>query len=56
MSKAPTPQPGIMEIELYQGGASKVEGVENAIKLSSNENPYGPSYKAIEAYQRAQHQ
>lgn len=56
MSKAPTPQPGILDIELYQGGASKIEGVENAIKLSSNENPYGPSDKAIEAYQRAQHQ
>lgn len=50
------PQPGIMEIEPYQGGAASVEGVENAIKLSSNENPFGPSDKVIEAYQRAQHQ
>ncbi len=56
MSKVPAPQPGIMEIEPYQGGGSKVAGVENAIKLSSNENPFGPSDKAIEAYQRAAHQ
>ncbi|WP_164658531.1 histidinol-phosphate transaminase [Tropicibacter sp. Alg240-R139] len=44
-----TPQPGIMDIALYQGGAAHVKGVENVIKLSSNENPFGPSPKAIEA-------
>ncbi len=44
-----TPQPGIMDIALYQGGQSHVAGVEHAIKLSSNENPFGPSPKAIEA-------
>ncbi|MGI9368854.1 MAG: pyridoxal phosphate-dependent aminotransferase, partial [Ruegeria sp.] len=44
-----TPQPGIMDIALYQGGKSRVEGVANVIKLSSNENPFGPSPKAIEA-------
>ncbi|MFC3616202.1 histidinol-phosphate transaminase [Lutimaribacter marinistellae] len=44
-----TPQPGIMDIALYQGGASHVQGVQNVIKLSSNENPFGPSPKAIEA-------
>ncbi|TMV09916.1 histidinol-phosphate transaminase [Ruegeria sediminis] len=44
-----TPQPGIMDIALYQGGKSHVEGVANVIKLSSNENPFGPSPKAIEA-------
>ncbi|MHA6264904.1 histidinol-phosphate transaminase [Arenibacterium sp. CAU 1754] len=43
------PQPGIMDISLYQGGAAHVQGVTNAIKLSSNENPFGPSPKAIEA-------
>ncbi|WP_120631990.1 histidinol-phosphate transaminase [Ruegeria sp. EL01] len=43
------PQPGIMDIALYQGGQSHVAGVENVIKLSSNENPFGPSPKAIEA-------
>ncbi|WP_323008622.1 histidinol-phosphate transaminase [Paracoccus sp. (in: a-proteobacteria)] len=49
------PQPGIMEISLYEGGASKVAGVENVVKLSSNENPFGPSDKAREAVIRAAH-
>ncbi|MCL6284738.1 histidinol-phosphate transaminase [Ruegeria sp. 2012CJ41-6] len=44
-----TPQPGIMDIALYRGGAAHVEGVSNVIKLSSNENPYGPSPKAMAA-------
>ncbi|MFV0361285.1 histidinol-phosphate transaminase [Tropicimonas sp.] len=38
-----TPQPGIMEIAPYEGGESRVEGVEDVLKLSSNENPFGPS-------------
>jgi histidinol-phosphate aminotransferase len=44
-----TPQPGIMDIALYQGGAAHLPGVSNVIKLSSNENPLGPSPKAMEA-------
>ena len=44
-----TPQPGIMDIALYQGGQSHIAGVADVIKLSSNENPFGPSPKAIEA-------
>ena len=47
-----TPQPGIMDIDLYEGGAAHVAGQSNVIKLSSNENPLGPSPKAIEAYQQ----
>lgn len=47
-----TPQPGIMQIDLYVGGAAHVAGQENVIKLSSNENPLGPSPAAIKAYQR----
>ncbi|MDG1170438.1 MAG: histidinol-phosphate transaminase [Sulfitobacter sp.] len=47
------PQPGIMDITLYQGGAAHVAGVENVIKLSSNENPLGPSEAAREAFRRA---
>ncbi|AXI48734.1 histidinol-phosphate transaminase [Sulfitobacter sp. SK012] len=47
------PQPGILDIALYQGGASHVAGVDNALKLSSNENPFGPSEAALEAYRRA---
>ena len=53
MTTAIQPQPGIMDIALYQGGASHVAGLENVIKLSSNENPLGPSETAIEAYRRA---
>ena len=50
---APRPQPGILEITPYVGGASKVAGVENVIKLSSNENPAGPSPKAVAAMKQA---
>lgn len=49
------PQPGIMDIALYHGGASQVAGVTDAIKLSSNENPFGPSDRAKEAFSRAVH-
>ena len=44
-----TPQPGIMDIALYQGGASKIDGVTDVLKLSSNENPFGPSPSAVDA-------
>lgn len=47
------PQPGILEIDLYQGGTSHVAGLDNVVKLSSNENPLGPSDAAMEAYRRA---
>ena len=50
------PQPGIMEIELYVSGASKIEGVSDVVKLSSNENPYGAGEAAKEAYARAVHE
>lgn len=51
MTTAITPQPGILEIALYEGGKAKIEGVANPIKLSSNENPFGPSPKAVAAAQ-----
>lgn len=47
------PQPGIMDIAPYVGGRSAVDGVENVLKLSSNENPFGPSEAAKEAVVRA---
>ncbi len=46
---SPTPQPGIMDIALYQGGASHIDGVSNVLKLSSNENPSGPPQSARDA-------
>ncbi|MGB7318829.1 MAG: histidinol-phosphate transaminase [Planktotalea sp.] len=48
-----TPQPGIMDIALYQGGAAHVEGVSNVVKLSSNENPFGPCDAAVKAFEAA---
>jgi len=53
VTSAIRPQPGILGIALYEGGASHVEGRENVLKLSSNENPWGPSPAALEAYTRA---
>lgn len=48
-----TPQPGIMEIALYQGGAGHIDGVAEVVKLSSNENPYGASRRALDAFRQA---
>ncbi|WP_299043430.1 histidinol-phosphate transaminase [uncultured Tateyamaria sp.] len=48
-----TPQPGIMDIALYQGGASHLAGVRDVLKLSSNENPAGPPPSAIAALRDA---
>ena len=47
------PQPGIMDIKLYVSGESAVEGKSEVLKLSANENPYGFSDKARDAYTRA---
>ena len=37
------PKPGVQRIAPYQGGESRIEGRDDALKLSSNENPYGAS-------------
>ena len=50
MSDAIRPQPGILDIALYVGGKSHVAGHNDVLKLSSNENPFGPSPKARAAY------
>jgi len=55
MNDAIRPQPGILDIALYEGGAAHVAGLTDAIKLSSNENPFGPSDRAREAFSRAVH-
>jgi len=55
MTDAIRPQPGILDIALYQGGKAHVAGVQNAVKLSSNENPFGPSDKAKDAFSRTVH-
>jgi histidinol-phosphate aminotransferase len=47
------PQPGILDIALYQGGQSEIEGHAEPLKLSSNENPFGASPAAVEAMGKA---
>ncbi len=53
MTSQIAPKPGILDIELYVGGESTVPGVAKIHKLSSNENPLGPSPRAIAAFQGA---
>ncbi|MEL6476203.1 MAG: histidinol-phosphate transaminase [Pseudomonadota bacterium] len=52
MTAHPTlkPRQGILEIAPYQAGASKAAHDGRVFKLSSNENPLGPSPAAIDAY------
>lgn len=40
----------LKEVPLYKAGKSSIDGVAEPIKISSNENAYGTSPKAIEAY------
>lgn len=49
------PQPGILEIAPYVAGKAGGTGQQNVVKLSSNENPFGPSDKAKEAYLKTVH-
>lgn len=51
-----TPQPGILDIKLYKGGASHIDGVKDVVKLSSNENPFGASDKVKAAIAASAHQ
>lgn len=44
------PQPGILDIALYQGGTAKIAGRADVVKLSSNENPFGPGPAALETF------
>ncbi|MEM7744554.1 MAG: histidinol-phosphate transaminase [Pseudomonadota bacterium] len=44
------PRPGVLDIAPYVGGSSHIDGANRIIKLSANENPHGPSPRAIEAY------
>lgn len=50
---APTPRPGILGIDIYTPGKSKVPAGVKLHKLSSNETPLGPSPHAIAAFQAA---
>ncbi len=49
----PRPRAGVSSIGPYKQGASIIDGVDNPIKVSSNESPLGPSSHAIAAYHAA---
>jgi histidinol-phosphate aminotransferase len=53
MTQTLRPQPGILDIALYVGGESSIAGHAEVLKLSSNENPHGPSPRAVEAFRTA---
>jgi histidinol-phosphate aminotransferase len=48
--RGPTPRQGILDIAPYVPGTSALPGAHKVIKLSSNETPFGPSPRAVEAY------
>jgi histidinol-phosphate aminotransferase len=49
----PEPKKGILQTADYVQGQSDIEGIDEVMKLSSNESSYGPSPRAIEAYHDA---
>lgn len=53
-AKPPAAKPGILDIRPYVGGKSDAAAAATrTVKLSSNENPWGPSPRAIAAYESA---
>jgi histidinol-phosphate aminotransferase len=52
-SNLPKPKAGILDIHAYVGGKSKIDGVADPIKLSSNENALGCSSLALKAFEGA---
>ncbi|QHQ36223.1 histidinol-phosphate transaminase [Algicella marina] len=50
---SPEPQPGILDISPYVAGKSHADGANEVTKLSSNENPLGPSPAAKNAVREA---
>ncbi|MDX2233955.1 MAG: histidinol-phosphate transaminase [Hyphomonadaceae bacterium] len=50
---APRPLPGILDIQPYKGGESRIPGVARPVKLASNENPLGASEAARRAFAEA---
>ena len=53
LPQSPTPRAGVLSIEPYVGGKSKVAGAHKVHKLSSNESALGASPLAIEAFETA---
>jgi histidinol-phosphate aminotransferase len=48
--RGPIPRQGILDIAPYVPGTSALPGAHSVIKLSSNESPFGPSPRAVEAF------
>ncbi len=46
----PLPKPGILDIASYVPGRARIDGVARPLKLSANENPFGCSEAARDAY------
>ena len=51
--KNPIPNSHLSDLKSYKGGESKLSGIDTIFKLSSNENPFGPSKLVIESYNEA---
>lgn len=47
---SPSPKAGILDIAPYVPGKARAEGIERPLKLSANENPFGCSAAAREAF------
>jgi histidinol-phosphate aminotransferase len=47
-ANAPRPNPWLAAIDPYQPGKAQLEPGQEPLKLSANENPYGPSPAAVE--------
>lgn len=52
-AEALRPRPGVLAVDPYVPGRSKLAGGAPVIKLSSNETPLGPSPLAVEAFRDA---
>lgn len=50
MTDTPVAKPGILDIAPYVGGKSRIDGIAEPMKLSSNENALGAGQKAREAF------
>jgi histidinol-phosphate aminotransferase len=46
----PQPHPALLTIAPYVGGESAITDLSRAVRLMSNENPFGPSAKAVAAF------
>ncbi|MFP4002862.1 MAG: histidinol-phosphate transaminase [Alphaproteobacteria bacterium] len=49
----PQARQGVLEISPYEPGKSEIPGVSRVIKLASNESAFGPSQRAVDAFEAA---